>query len=172
MNTPSNAPDEATIVATLAFDPRSFRRLDGWRQTYFPERGYRLPAHLTLFHKLPPDAAPRVAAALGRRPGPLSLHFAALRPLERGTAVDVEAERLHRLRGRIAAAFEGELSRQDARPDWRPHVTVQNKTDPREAEADRAAIAAEFTPWYGQGTAVRLWRYLGGPWRFEGALPL
>ena len=169
MNTP---PSDAPIIATLALDPRSFARLDAWRRAHFPDRGYRLPAHLTLFHKLPPGAAPRVAAALGPRPGPVPLAFDSLRRLERGTAVDVASPALHRLRARIGAAFEGELSRQDSRRVWRPHVTVQNKVDPEEAAAGRAAISAVFAPWVGYGPAVLLWRYLGGPWGFEAALPL
>ncbi|MGR3540864.1 MAG: 2'-5' RNA ligase family protein [Hasllibacter sp.] len=169
MNTPSQ---DAPIIATLALDPRSFARLDAWRRAHFPDRGYRLPAHLTLFHKLPPDAAPRVAAALGRRPGPLPLRFGGLLAFERGTAVEAHGDGIHRLRGRIGAAFGGELTRQDRRPSWRPHVTVQNKVDPQAAAAGRADIAAAFSPWAGQGTAVLLWRYMGGPWRFEASLPL
>ena len=169
MNTPY---DDAPIIATLALDPRSFARLDSWRQAHFPDRGYSLPAHLTLFHKLPPHAGPRVARALGPGRGAVPLIFQGLRPLARGTAVDAESPALHALRARIAKAFAGELTKQDSRPAWRPHVTVQNKVDPEQAERDRMAIAADFAPWSGYGPAVLLWRYLGGPWEFEASIPL
>lgn len=45
------------LILTLRLDPVTFARLDALRQARFPDRGYRLPAHQTLFHALPWEAA-------------------------------------------------------------------------------------------------------------------
>ena len=50
---PSFSAMTAPLILTLRFDDATFARLDAWRQRWFPNRGYRLPAHLTLFHHLP-----------------------------------------------------------------------------------------------------------------------
>jgi hypothetical protein len=55
------------------------------------------------------------------------------------------------------------LTPQDQAP-WRPHVTIQNKVEPRDAKALQAQLRATFQP---RPLAIRglaSWRYQGGPW--------
>jgi hypothetical protein len=55
------------------------------------------------------------------------------------------------------------LTPQDQAP-WRPHITIQNKVEPREGKALQAELRAGFAP---RPLAIRglaCWRYLGGPW--------
>jgi hypothetical protein len=61
-------------------------------------------------------------------------------------------------------ALRGLLTPQDRAP-WRPHVTIQNKVEPKEAKALQARLKAGFErrPLAIRGLA--LWRYLGGPWQ-------
>ena len=80
-----------------------------------------------------------------------------------GTALRVESEGLEDIRYDLALALHGLLTPQDMAP-WRPHVTIQNKVEPREARRLQAQLRAGFAP---RPLAIRglaSWRYLGGPW--------
>ncbi|MEA3052504.1 MAG: hypothetical protein QOG72_1407 [Sphingomonadales bacterium] len=124
-----------------------------------------MPAHLTLFRHLPPS----LEGELGRRlavyaatPAPKAA-IAGVMDLGQGTALRVESEALEDIRHDLALALRGLLTPQDRTP-WRPHVTVQNKVEPREAKRLQAALRAtiERRPLAIKGLA--LWRYLDGPW--------
>jgi hypothetical protein len=60
-------------------------------------------------------------------------------------------------------AFHGLLTPQDSAP-WRPHITIQNKVEPREARRLQEQLRASFQrrPLSIRGLAS--WRYRGGPW--------
>jgi 2'-5' RNA ligase superfamily protein len=124
-----------------------------------------VPAHLTLFRQLPPS----VEGELGRRlaayaatPAPKA-EIAGIMDLGEGTALRVESEALEDIRYDLALALRGLLTPQDMAP-WRPHVTVQNKVEPKEARRLQARLRATFErrPLAIRGLA--LWRYLDGPW--------
>jgi hypothetical protein len=80
-----------------------------------------------------------------------------------GTALRVESGALEDIRYDLALALRGLLTPQDMTP-WRPHVTIQNKVEPRDARALQSQLRATFKrrPLAIKGLA--LWRYLGGPW--------
>jgi hypothetical protein len=124
-----------------------------------------VPAHLTLFRHLPPS----VEGELGRRlagyaatPAP-GATIAGVMDLGEGTALRVESEALEDIRHDLALALRGLLMPQDMAP-WRPHITVQNKVEPKEARRLQAQLRGRFErrPLAIKGLAV--WRYLGGPW--------
>jgi len=124
-----------------------------------------VPAHLTLFHHLPPG----VEGELGRRlaayaatPAPRA-EIGGIMDLGQGTALRVESEELEDIRYDLALALRGLLTPQDMAP-WRPHVTIQNKVEPKEARGLQARLRAGFErrPLAIKGLA--LWRYLDGPW--------
>jgi hypothetical protein len=135
------------------------------RRTHFPPERNQVPAHLTLFHHLPPDVAPE----LDRR---LAFHAAAPAPhaaivgvmdLGAGTAFRVESEALEDIRHDLAEALRGLLTPQDRAP-WRPHITIQNKVEPRGAKALQQQLKAGFEPRPLAIKGLASWRYLGGPW--------
>jgi hypothetical protein len=124
-----------------------------------------VPAHLTLFRHLPPS----LEAELKQR---LSVYTATAPPraivagvidLGEGTAFRVESEELEDIRYDLAEAFRGMLTPQDMAP-WRPHVTIQNKVEPREARRLQAELRATFQPRPLQISGLASWRYLSGPW--------
>ena len=124
-----------------------------------------MPAHLTLFHHLPPS----LEAELDRR---LAIYAATPPPrasvagvidLGAGTAFRVESEELEDIRYDLAAAFQGMLMPQDQAP-WRPHVTIQNKVEPREARRLQQQLGATFQPRPLSIRGLASWRYVGGPW--------
>ncbi len=164
----------APFLVTLGFDEATFTRLEELRRRYFPPERNVVPAHLSLFHKLPPEEEPTLrealAAAAARTPC-IPLTFARLRRLGGGMAVEVEAEGLGSLQASLARSFDAWLTPQDRQP-FRPHVTVMNKAPPEEAARAFAELGARWAPWHGQGEALLLWRYLGGPWEEVGRFPL
>jgi 2'-5' RNA ligase len=142
---------------------------NGWlqqlRRAHYPPERNRVPAHLTLFRQLPPS----VGGELGRRlaayaatAAPLAA-IAGILDLGAGTALRVESEGLEDIRYDLALALRGLLTPQDMSP-WRPHITVQNKVEPKAAKALQAQLRAGFErrPLAIRGLA--LWRYLDGPW--------
>lgn len=152
------------LILTLDLGPDQ-ARYDALREAHFPPRPYRLPAHLTLFHKLPGEEEAAIDAHLrlvARACAPLPLRFAALMPLGGGVAVEVESPAALALRAALAAHWRDRLSPQDR--GFRPHVTIQNKVDAETARATMAALAEGFEPHEGVSRALCLWRYRGGPW--------
>jgi hypothetical protein len=135
------------------------------RRAHYPAERNRVPAHLTLFHHLPPS----VEGEVGRRladyaatPAPAAT-ICGIMDLGGGTALRVESEELEDIRYDLALALRGLLTPQDMAP-WRPHITVQNKVELKEAKALQARLRAGFErrPLAIKGLA--LWRYLDGPW--------
>ena len=80
-----------------------------------------------------------------------------------GTAYRVESEELEAIREEIADAFHGLLIPQD-QARWRPHITIQNKVEPREAKALQQRLRATFEPRPLTIRALASWRYRDGPW--------
>ena len=103
-------------------------------------------------------------AALPGQPLPVS--FAKIRSLGRGVAIEVVSPSLIDLREQFRQQAGGVLTAQDSQP-WRPHVTIQNKVTAAAARALFDMLPATFVPRQGSATALRLWRYLGGPWSLE-----
>lgn len=162
----------APLLVTVELDAESFTRLDGLRRRYFPPERNLIPAHVSLFHHLPPSERDAVEAALSRsasRAAPV-LRFGRLRRLGRGMAVDVEAPELAAVQRELARDFGAWLTPQDRQP-FRPHVTLMNKAPLEDAERAFAELGAGWAPWDGRGEALLLWRYLGGPWAPAGRFP-
>ena len=159
-------PPDAPFVVTLGFDPGTFGRLDALRRRYFPPERDLVPAHVSLFHALPPGEEAAVAASLAEvaaSAGPIPLRFAGLSRLGRGMAVRVEAPGLSAVHRALAVEFRDWLTPQDRQP-FRPHVTIMNKADKAEAERAYHHLGAAWTPFDGVGTGLLLWAYRGGPW--------
>ncbi|RKH55343.1 2'-5' RNA ligase family protein [Corallococcus llansteffanensis] len=163
---------EAPLLITAEADPESFARLDGLRRRYFPPERNLLPAHVSLFHHLPPREHAAVEAALEAAAGRAApaLHFGRLRRLGRGMAVDVEAPALSAIHRELARAFAEWLTPQDRQP-FRPHVTLMNKATPEEASAAFVELGAGWDSFEGHAPALLLWRYLGGPWELVRRVP-
>jgi hypothetical protein len=153
------------ILVTALFGPGD----DGWLQQlrgeHYPAERNRVPAHLTLFHRLPPSAAAELSRRLvlvAAEPPPRAV-VAGVIDLGEGTALRVESEALEDMRGSLAEALHGLLTPQDQAP-WRPHVTIQNKVEPKEARRLQQRLRATFAPRPLSIRALATWHYLDGPW--------
>jgi hypothetical protein len=156
---------EGPIIVTALFGPGD----DGWlqqlRQTHYPAGRNRVPAHLTLFRHLPPSLESELSARLAEAsaaPQPAA-SVTGIMDLGEGTAFRVESHALARIREDLAEAFHGLLMPQDQTP-WRPHITIQNKVEPRVARALQQQLRASFEPRLLLLRALASWRYLDGPW--------
>ena len=159
------------LIVTLEADAASQARFERDRTRWFPADRNVVPAHLTLFHQLPAGRIDEVASRLSQ----VSLDTQAPRfrvvsvmALGRGAAYEIDLPSGDELRQAIGAGFE--IVAQD-KGRLNAHVTVQNKVERAEAEETLDILRRNFTPWDGYGTALRLWRYLGGPWDAAGRFP-
>ena len=142
---------------------------NGWlqelRRTHYPPERNQVPAHLTLFHHLPPSLERELGQRLATYtsvPSPRAT-IAGVINLGAGTAFRIESEGLQDIRHDLAEAFSGMLTPQDMAP-WRPHITIQNKVEPKEAKRLQQRLRASFEPRPLSLKGLASWRYLGGPW--------
>ena len=150
--------------------------LDQLRRTHYPVTRNQVPAHLTMFHALPPSSEAEIFSALARRSAeaPPRASIEGLMDLGGGVAFRVVSPDLDRIRNELAEDFHGLLSAQDA-GGWRPHVTIQNKVPAKEARALLATLQSGFCRRLLKIRGLGLHRYLGGPWenlalvRFRGS---
>ncbi|NNM75691.1 2'-5' RNA ligase family protein [Sphingomonas sp. ID1715] len=155
----------APIIVTALLGASDFAWADGLRRRHFPPERNQVPAHITLFHHLPPSLADEVREQLKaecRAKAPAA-RLSGLRHLGRGVAYVVDSDRLAAIRQRLVEHFTGMLTPQDQAP-WRPHITVQNKVEPKEAKALLAELERSFAPRPLQIAGLASWWYRGGPW--------
>jgi len=154
------------LILTLTLDERAFTFFEEKRRRHFPPERNVIPAHLTLFHRLPGEHLRKIhddlAACAKERP-PIVLRVTGLRLLGRGVAYALGSQELTDLRASLASRWNEWLGPQD-RQKHQPHVTVQNKVEPQEAKALLAELEAAFEPFEVTGLGLDLWRYRGGPW--------
>ena len=164
------------LILTLRMDDLSQKGFDRLREEHFPRARNFIPAHLTLFHKLPGDRRREISQALKdlcHQQAPFSPTATGLIFMGRGVGYRLESPTLQSVRKHLADQWWSWLGAQD-RQGFRPHVTVQNKVAPEEARALHRSLEGTFAPFEVGAEGLMLWRYLGGPWepvgsyRFDG----
>lgn len=154
------------IIVTALFDPGD----DGWlqhlRRTHFPPERNLVPAHLTLFHHLPPALEEELKHRLAQIAGGAAprAQIAGVMDLGRGTALRVVSADLEAIRADLAEAFRGMLTPQD-QAGWRPHITIQNKVERADAKTLQQALSATFAPRPLGIRGLAAWHYANGPWK-------
>ena len=158
------------LIVTAELGAEDFARLDALRRCHYPAERNRVPAHLTLFHALPPSAEREVRgrlADLAAGPAPAAC-VAGVMDLGGGVALRVVSDELDAIRNGLVHDLHGLLGAQDAR-GWRPHVTIQNKVEPKIARELCRSLGRDFEPRPLSIAGLGLHRYLGGPWETLGA---
>jgi len=156
----------APIVVSAELGHEDFAWADDLRRAHFPPERNQLPAHLTLFHYLPPSLLGEVKRLLSgeaRMTMQPAARVSRLLPLGRGVALGIDSPGLVAIRTRLAEALAGALTPQD-RAGWRPHITIQNKASPTEARALLQALQKDFEPRPIAITGLAMHWYRGGPW--------
>src|SRR5947199_9389432 len=151
------------LIVTAELDRQDFAWLDGLRVEHYRAERNRVPAHLTMFHALPPSAEAEVRSRLAepaKRRAPAA-RIEGLIDLGGGVAFRVVSPDLDRIREGLAHDLHGLLGAQDA-GGWRPHVTIQNKVAPKVARALITSLENGFAPRPLSISGLGLHRYLGG----------
>ncbi len=160
------------LIVTADFVAADFAWLEGLRRAHYPPERNRVPAHLTLFHALPPsavDEARRQLAIHAAGPAP-NATVVGLMYLGGGVAFRIVSDELGFIRSEIAEHFHGSLGAQDS-AGWRPHVTIQNKVPPKQARALIADLERSFRPRPLGISDLALHRYCDGPWETVARYP-
>ncbi|WP_157218803.1 2'-5' RNA ligase family protein [Flavisphingomonas formosensis] len=154
------------IILTATMGAADFAWADAQRRAHFPAERNLVPAHITLFHHLPPSLEEELIGRLRRicaEPAPAARIGGILR-LGGGVAYRVESPALLAIRDTLAEAFGPLLQPQDqARP--RLHITIQNKVPPQAARRLADALEAGFRPRPLVVAGLAAWYYAGGPWQ-------
>lgn len=149
------------LILTARFDEEAQRYFQRQRDAHFPAELNIVPAHLTLFHKLPGDRHDEIAASIRRvtdGANPLPARVADVRFFGRGGGFVVRCPDLDDLRALLARDFKDWLTEQDRQPH-KPHVTYQNKVTKAQAEKAHADVLSHFAPFDAQVAALDLWWY-------------
>lgn len=161
-------PETAPVIVTAELSAADFAWLDRLRREHFPPERNVLPAHLTLFHHLPPGLLPELDTRLRaetRSRGRPAATIGEPMLFGRGVALRVRSTVLEALRDELAEALAGSLTPQDMAP-WRPHVTIQNKADPDAAHQLHNALRQDFPRPRPLGViGLASHHYRGGPWQ-------
>ncbi|HJR83250.1 MAG TPA: 2'-5' RNA ligase family protein [Sphingomicrobium sp.] len=153
------------LIVTAELGAEDFGWLNDLRRHHYPPERNQLPAHLTMFHVLPPSAEQEVRqllAGLVARAAPRAF-IAGVMDLGGGAAFRIASDELDDIRAEIADRLTGLLTAQD-RAGWSAHVTIQNKVPPREAKTLIHALGSQFDMRPIRIAGLGLHRYLGGPW--------
>lgn len=155
----------APIIVTALMGAADFAWADGLRRVHFPPDRNVLPAHVTLFHHLPPSVLEELAVRLKRLCAGAApdARLVDVMSLGRGVAYRLDSPGLMAMRDELADAFAGLLTPQDqARPRF--HITVQNKVAPEEARTLLTALRRDFRSRPLAIAGLAAWHYRGGPW--------
>lgn len=153
------------LIVIAELGQGDFARLDALRRNHYPPERNRVPAHLTLFRSLPPSADMEVRHSLARaasdaRP---QAEISGILDLDSGVALRIHSPALEAIREDLAREFRGLLSAQD-QGHWTPHVTIQNKVEPRVARALLRSLRQSFEPRSLEISGLQLVRYVDGDW--------
>lgn len=160
------------LIVTGEIAPADFSWIEGLRRAHYPPDRNRTPAHLTIFHAIPPSAETELRgriAQLVRRPPP-GASIEGLMDLGGGVALRVVSPELDRIREELADALHGLLGTQDS-GGWRPHITIQNKVAPKTARALKDELERSFRRRALAIAGLAIHRYLDGPWERVVAYP-
>jgi hypothetical protein len=160
------------LIVTAELAPPDFSWIEGLRRAHYPVERNLVPAHLTMFHALPPSAETEVRGRLARmvlRRAPAAT-VAGLMDLGGGVALRIVSAELDDIRDELASALHGLLGAQDS-GGWRPHVTIQNKVPPKQARALKETLERTFRPRPLLISGLGLQRYEEGRWQKLAAYP-
>lgn len=156
----------APIVVTATMGAADQRFFDGLRRQYYSRLRHPVPAHITLFHQLPPTACGELQRLIRRIMADAPPPVAWVRgpySLGDGVAFRIESPALLEIRARMADALHGLLVARD-RGVPRLHITIQNKAAPDDARALLTRLMADFRPRQITILGLAAHFYRGGPW--------
>ncbi len=155
----------STVLVTLSLDPESQNFFQRLRDQYFPPDRNIVPAHVTLFHKLPESSGEKIKADIQtvvQRPA-FDLHVTSIMNTGSGVSYKLESPEFCDLHKQLRNQWLQWLTPQD-RQGFRPHIVVQNKVSVETAKRTYEVLQGQFQTFTARSADIILWRYLGGPW--------
>jgi hypothetical protein len=154
-----------TLIVTAQFGKGDFAFFDALRRRHYPPERNRVPAHLTMFRSLPPSAEGEVRRRLARSAAALApdAWISGVMDLDGGVALRISSLGLEQLRDDLAVDFHGLLTAQDL-GGWTPHVTIQNKVEPRTSRQLLSELRFAFEPRPVTIRGLELICYVEGGW--------
>ena len=154
------------LIMTAAMGASDFAWADRLRRRHFPPERNLVPAHITLFHHLPPgllaETVERIRSVSREYARPHAMLDHVMK-FSSGVAFRILSPELDTIRSDLADQFHGMLTPQDQAPP-RLHITVQNKARSDEAKALYEALAKGFEPRPLVIVGLSLYAYRNGPW--------
>ncbi len=161
------------IIMTAIMGQQDLAWADALRRQYYPAERNVLPAHITLFHHLPPQALREIKQAVKEMTqygAPPVTSLQRLIHLGSGVAYELHSPDLLEMRMELADRFHGLLVAQDQQTP-RLHITVQNKVSAKEAKELLTRLSLDFEPRPFQIKGLALHYYMDGPWQSIGEWP-
>lgn len=157
--------DASALIVAAELGKADFAWIDALRRRHYPPERNRVPAHLTLFRSLPPSAEEEIRRSLSRAAAeaPPEAETGGIMDLDSGVAIRIASAELDVIREELASDFRGLLTAQDM-GRWTPHITIQNKAEPRLARALVREMRGSFEPRPVEITGLELIRYVEGEW--------
>jgi 2'-5' RNA ligase len=161
----------APLILTLALEDHAFQYFNSLRRAHFPPERNFIDAHLTLLHQLPNTAANlRKITAISERIAPFRCKVSSLMKLGNGVAFRIISDDLCQLHHAIIDSFREDIIAQDKQP-FRPHITIQNKVSPANAQILFDDLSSSFKPWEFDAVGLFVWEYQNGPWSRVSGIP-
>lgn len=158
-----------SMILTAHVGDDDLHFFDELRTRFFPPERNFLRAHVTMFHKLPPEHRREIDDVIrhaAQMTGSIGVEVTGVRNMGNGVCFVLESETLTGVREDLRAAFRPWLGQQDLQP-WRPHVTVQNKVHWQKADALHDMLSSGFVRRTLCVKGFDLWSYMQGPWHHE-----
>ncbi|GBQ86672.1 2'-5' RNA ligase family protein [Gluconobacter albidus] len=155
---------DAPLILTLELEQSVQDWAQSMRDHHFPQDRNIVPAHVTIFHALPAEYTDILLTHLIRDRQAPCVTIEAPFLLGRGVAYRVISPEIKAVREEISGLVPPERCTAQDRAPWHPHLTIQNKVSPQKARELLKHLSQGYEPVKTHGAALRLWRYLGGPW--------
>ena len=140
------------FILTLEMDGEAFAALDALRRRYYAQERNQVPAHVTLFYRLPRERSREIKLLLVQMASAqrsIEVPAGEVRATERGVAIFLHSPQLSSLRERLASEMDPWLREED-RARFQPHVTLQTTLNEGEARrttpGDRRDVPAAADP--------------------------
>lgn len=167
--------EDKTYILTLQTSPEIHNAANTLRQRHFPIRLNKLSAHITLFQALPGSKIHDITSDLRRvavHQKPFDISIGAPKRLRAGVALSIQGlEPAKLIHAELRDSWKSFLSQQDM-GGFQGHYTIQNKVeDQEEVDSTFQEVSTTFEGASGTGTALTLFEYDKGYWRYLRPFP-
>ena len=153
------------LVVTLKIDEPSQLFFDKQRTAHFPPYANYVPAHITLFHKLPTGntAIENGLTAFAKHLA-FELNVTDIILQKTSVSYSIQSKTLQQIHAQMQQTFEPYLIRND-RKILKSHITIQNKVTPYKAHKTYVFLIKDFNPFVIKALGFTSWYYVKGFWK-------